>query len=136
VHRAQKGSNPNIILFYSILRYCVKHSGQQEGCNASFVTHYHKSFSFILVHTIYLLTVSLYKPTNGTSHNQHNSITVDINLSHYSIATRSNHITVILRLTISTQMCTYYGCTKLCVHWNAISSPQVLHTHCCHFMVL
>ena len=89
--------------------------------------HDNKSFSFILVHTIYLLTVPLYQLINGTSHHQHNSITVYTYLSHYSRATHFNHITVILRLTISTKTYTYYGRTKLYVHWNAFSSPQVLH---------
>jgi len=108
------------------------------------VTHDHKNCSLILVHTIYLLTVPVYQPMNGISHHQHNcwyqfvsllysntfhtiNTTVGINLSHYSIATHFNLITFILRLNISTKMYTYYGCTKLFAHWNAISSPQVLH---------
>ena len=76
---------------------------------------------------MYLLIATVHQLINGTSHHQHNSITVDISLSHYSIATRFNHVTVILKLTISTKMYKYYGCIKLYVHWNAISSPKVLH---------
>jgi hypothetical protein len=56
-------------------------------------------------HSVFFFVQCILILINFTVHHKNNFIDVNINLSYYSMATCFNHITVILRLTVSIKMC-------------------------------
>jgi hypothetical protein len=106
-----------------------------DGGNSSFVTQDHKSFSFTPVHTIYLLTVSVLQLTNGTAHHQLNSITVDINLSHFL----QLHVQTTLWSSSSWPLahkCIHITVVQNCMSTGMQSHPHKFFTFYCHSLVL
>lgn len=93
-----------------------------------------KCLLFTLVHAMYLahlIFLCWIIIIIGTSDRSHNSASVNVHSSHYFMATNCDHITTILRSSVSTDMCTYWN-----VNWIEISSLEILVLHIALMLVV